>query len=291
MPRRFTRQRLTPFLFLFPQLVLVALFAIYPLLWDMVLSLESSDFVHTSFVGFDQYIAAVHDNVFWAALRNTTWYTLGTVPLTVVAALAAAEGLKHSLAGKEVLRTVYLFPYLTSWVVIGLIWKWIYSVTYGPLDILVGFFGIPAINWLGNPSLTIPSIIVASVWHELGYYMVILLAGLNSIPLAYYEASVIDGANAWARFRYITLPLLRPILFVVVLLSMINSFKVFDQIYVMTNGGPGRASLMMVNYIYSVVIDGMNMSYGAALSVILLVVILVLTVAQRRLFRENGAEE
>jgi ABC-type sugar transport system permease subunit len=184
-------------------------------------------------------------------------------------------------------RTVYLFPNLVSWVVIGLIWQWMYSVNYGVLNQALRALGLQELRWLQDPTLTIPSIAIASVWHDLGYYMVIFLAGLQSISPTIYEAARIDGANAWAQFRLITVPLLRPILFLVLVLSMINSFKVFDQIYVMTGGGPGRASLMIVNYIISVAMEEMRMGYASAISVALFAVTLTLTVLQKRVFRGN----
>ncbi|HTU03779.1 MAG TPA: sugar ABC transporter permease, partial [Candidatus Sulfotelmatobacter sp.] len=160
-----------------------------------------------------------------------------------------------------------------------------YSVNYGVLNQGLRALGFGGLRWLQDPRLTIPSIAAASVWHDLGYYMVIFLAGLQSIPPTVYEAARIDGASAWAQFRLITIPLLRPILFLVVVLAMINSFKVFDQIYVMTGGGPGRASLMIVNYIISVAMEEMRMGYAAAISVALFAVTLALTLLQKRVFR------
>ena len=291
MRRSFGRPLAAPYLFLLPQMVIVMLFGIYPIVYNIILSLQAANLGSANFVGFDQYAKAAKDRIFWLALRNTGVYTLAAVPLTVVSALAAAIALNQPIRGKKILRTIFLFPYLTSWVVIGLIWKWMYSVNYGVINRLLEIVGVHPINWLGNPSLTILSIVIAGVWHDAGYYMVILLAGLQSIPTTYYESACIDGANAMQRFRHITLPMLRPILFIVTVLSMVNSFKVFDQIYVMTGGGPGRASLMLVNYIYSVVIDGMDIGYGAALSVIMFLIILVLTVLQRRTFRGSESEE
>jgi multiple sugar transport system permease protein len=278
-------QASVPHLFLFPQLILVGLFSLYPFVYNIILSVQEFGLAGGRFVGLENYRRLLSDPVFWIAMKNTTYYTLLTVPPTSALALLAAIGLNQRLHGMAFFRTVYLFPNLVSWVVIGLIWQWMYSVNYGVLNQALRALGLQELRWLQDPTLTIPSIAIASVWHDLGYYMVIFLAGLQSISPTIYEAARIDGANAWAQFRLITIPLLRPILFLVLVLSMINSFKVFDQIYVMTGGGPGRASLMIVNYIISVAMEEMRMGYASAISVVLFAV--TLTVLQKRVFRGN----
>ncbi len=283
--QRFPWKPSAPHLFLLPQLVLVGAFSLYPFLYNILLSIEDFGLAGSRFVGLDNYRRLLSDPVFWVAMKNTAYYTLLTVPPTTALALLAAVGLNQRLRGMAFFRTLYLFPNLVSWVVIGLIWQWMYSTNYGVLNQALRAFGFAGLRWLQDPTLTVPSIAAASVWHDLGYYMVIFLAGLQSIPPAVYEAARIDGADAWDQFRRITLPLLRPILFLVLVLSMVNSFKVFDQIYVMTGGGPGRASLMIVNYIISVAIEEMRMGYAAAISVALFAVTLGLTVIQKRVFR------
>jgi multiple sugar transport system permease protein len=276
-----------PYLFLLPQLLLVGLFALYPLLYNLLLSFKEEGMFPQGFVGLDQYVLILQDEIFWTALRNTLYYTLGTVPLTVGVSLIAAFGLNQPIRGKNILRTIYLFPNLISWVVAGLLWQWMYSNNYGILNQVLNWFGLPGLEWLQNPKLTIPSLVIAGVWHGLGYYMVIFLGGLQSIAPVYYEAALIDGAGKWAQFRWVTLPLLKPIIFIVLILTMIHSFKIFDQIYVMTGGGPGRASLMLVNYIYSVIVTEMRLSYAAAISMVLFLIIMGLTILQRQLFPDS----
>jgi multiple sugar transport system permease protein len=279
-----------PYLFLLPQLILVGTFSLYPFIYNLILSFQEFEFLGNRFVGLANYTQLFMDPVFQQTFRNTLVYSLGTVPLTTALALLAAVGLNQKIRGRFLFRTVYLFPNLVSWVVIGLIWQWMYSMNYGVFNQILNSMGLHSIRWLQDPALTIPSIILASVWHDLGYYMVILLAGLQSISPSYYEAAKIDGANAWQQFKMITVPLLKPILFIVLVLSMINSFKVFDQIYVMTSGGPGRASLMIVNYIISLAMQEMRLGYAAALSVILFFVILGLTIIQRQVFKDKDME-
>ncbi len=279
-----------PYLFLLPQLILVGAFSLYPFLYNLVLSFQDFQFNGSQFVGLSNYSSLFVDPVFHQTFINTVIYSIGTVPFTAVIALLAAIALNQQIKGRALFRTAFLFPNLVSWVVIGLIWQWMYSVDYGVFNQILGFFGIHGIRWLQDPKLTIPSIIVATVWHDVGYYMVIILAGLQSISPSYYEAARIDGANAWQQFKSITLPLLKPILFIVVVLATINSFKVFDQIYVMTSGGPGRASLMIVNYIISISFQEMRLGYASALSMLLFLAILGLTVIQRLIFKDKDVE-
>ena len=288
--RRPGRTRWAPYAFLVPQLVLVGLFALYPFVYNFVLSLEEFGLAGSEFVGLANYRQVFCDPVFWTAFRNTLYYTVLTVPVTTGLALLAAVALNQKIRGRVLFRTIFLFPNLVSWVVIGLVWQWMYSVNYGIFNQILRALGFSGLRWLQDPALTIPSIAVASIWHDLVYYMVVFLAGLQSIPPSYYEAAQIDGAGGWSQFRDITVPLLRPILFMVLVLCMVNSFRVFDQIYVMTGGGPGRASLMLVNYIISIAIEEMRMGYASTVSVILFLVTFTLTVVQRRLFRDKRVE-
>ena len=284
------RARWIPHAFLLPQLVLVGLFAIYPFVYNFVLSLEEFGLAGSTFVGLANYREVFSDPVFWIAFKNTLTYSGLTVPLTTGLALLAAVALNQKIRGRILFRTIFLFPNLVSWVVIGLVWQWMYSVNYGVLNQMLRALGFSGLRWLQDPALTIPCIAAASIWHDLGYYMVVFLAGLQSISPTYYEAAQIDGAGSWSQFRYITVPLLRPILFMVLVLCMVNAFRVFDQIYVMTGGGPGRASLMLVNYIISIAIEEMRMGYASTVSVILFLVTFTLTVVQRLLFRDRRVE-
>jgi len=279
-----------PYIFLLPQIVLVGTFSLYPFVYNLILSFQEYRFNGNQFIGLSNYTNLFADPVFRQTVINTCVYSLGTVPLTVFVALFAAMALNQKIKGRAFFRTAFLLPYLVSWVVIGLIWQWMYSVDYGVFNQFMNFLGLPSIRWLQDPKLTIPSIVVASVWHDVGYYMVIILAGLQSISPSYYEAAGIDGANAWQQFKSITLPLLKPILFIVVVLSVIHSFKVFDQIFVMTAGGPGRASLMMVNYIISLITEEMRLGYASALSMVLFMAIFVLTIIQRLIFKDKDVE-
>jgi len=280
------RANWVPYLFIAPNILLVLIFSFYPLVYNFILSTQEWSLKGTKFVAFDNYVKLWHDSVFWTAVGNTIFFTIGVVPPTVVLALAIAIGLNRQIWGRLALRSAYLLPNMISWVVVGLIWKWLFSANYGILNAFLIAMHLPEQLWLQDPRLTLPCIIVANIWGNVGYYMVIFLAGLQSIPLTYYEAAEIDGAGGWSKFRFITLPLLRPIFFMVTVLSIVNSFRAFDQIYVMTGGGPGRASLVMVLYIYLSAFEVSDLSYAATMAVILFGIVFGLTLIQKKVFGE-----
>ncbi|GGG03455.1 carbohydrate ABC transporter permease [Paenibacillus abyssi] len=279
--------RIAPYVFVLPNILVVVLFAIYPLIANFVLSFTEGSFEETTFVGFDNYILAFKDESFWISLRNTLYYTLLLVPPTIVLSLVIAVGLNRAMPLKNTIRAVYLLPYLLSWSVIGLIWRWIYSSNYGILNNLLASVGLPPLRWILDPNLTIPSLAFVGIWAGVGYYMMIYLAGLQGISGTYYEAAKIDGANKWQQFIYITVPSLRPITTLIVILAVTSSFRVFEQIYVMTGGGPGRASFVLVLYIFIKGFNEFSIGYAAALSVILFLILLVITILQQKLLNRD----
>lgn len=279
--------RIAPYVFVLPNILVVLLFAIYPLAANFVLSFTDGSFGTTTFIGFDNYIAVARDESFWTSLKNTLYYTLLLVPPTIVLSLVIAVGLNRAMPFKNTIRAAYLLPYLLSWSVIGLIWRWIFSSNYGILNNYLAAFGLPPLRWILDPDLTIPSLALVGVWAGVGYYMMIYLAGLQGISGVYYEAAKIDGANKWQQFIYITVPSLKPITTLVIILSVTASFRVFEQIYVMTGGGPGRASFVLVLYIFIKGFEEFSPGYAAALSVILFLIILSITLLQQRLLNKE----
>ncbi len=279
-----------PYLLLLPQMILVGLFSLYPLLEGAVISFQDWTMEGRRWVGLANYHRMVQDPVFWVALWNTILYAAGAVPLMIVAGLLLALAVDEPLRGRMAFRALFLIPYLLSWVVVALDWQWIYSAHYGLLNWLLEGLGLRPYRWLQDPRFTLVGIIITTAWTSAGFYMVIFLAGLQSIPLEYYEAAQIDGASTWVRFRYITLPLLRPIALFVAVFAVIISLRVFDLIWVMTGGGPGRASMVMVMYIYERAFEGFQLGYASALSIFLFLVILGLTIVQLRVFSPREAE-
>lgn len=277
------RTKLIPYLFILPNVLIVILFAIYPLVSNFFMSFTDGPIGVSNFIGFENYIDMVKDKSFRIAVSNTLTYSLLLSVPTVIISLILAMGLNRVIYLKSTLRALYLLPHLFSWVVIGLIWRWMYSSNYGILNGLLANIGIRPSRWILDPKLTIPCLAFTGVWAGVGYYMVIFLAGLQGVPAGLYEAAQIDGANGLQQFYYITVPELRPIIILVVNLVVIASFRVFDQIFVMTGGGPGRASFVMVLYIYIKGMQEGKLGYASALSVVFFIILLVLTLLLKKL--------
>jgi multiple sugar transport system permease protein len=197
--------------------------------------------------------------------------------------LAVALALHQKLKGVAWIRTIYFLPVVTSWVVVALVWKWLLNPQFGVVNLLLAKVGIDGPGWWTDPSWSMPSVILASAWKDVGYAMILFLGGLQGIPEEYYEAASIDGANAWQRFRLITLPLLSPTCFFVLVISLINNIQVFDQVWVMTGGGPVNSSSVVVQQIVQNAFSYSRMGYAAAMSWVLFAIILVITVVQLRL--------
>jgi multiple sugar transport system permease protein len=210
---------------------------------------------------------------------------VGYLPLVYIGGLLLALALNQRVRGLSFFRAAYFLPVVTSWVVVALMWKWLLNPDSGMVNFALGLVGIKGPGWWTDPGWAMPSIILASAWKDLGFVMVILLAGLQSIPEDYYEAASVDGAGRWARFRRITLPLLTPSSFFVLVISLINSFQVFDQVWVMTGGGPAGSSSVVVEQIVRHAFSYQQMGYASAMSWLLFAVILVVTVFQFRLQR------
>jgi multiple sugar transport system permease protein len=214
---------------------------------------------------------------------NTLYYTFGLVPLNLVVSLGLAVWLNARLRGLTLYRMAFFLPVVTVTVAVALIWRWMYEPRAGIVDAALRAVGLPGPAWLGDTHWAMPAIILMSVWKGFGYNMVLFLAGLQGIPASIYEAAMIDGANAWQRFWRITLPLLSPVIFLAVVLTVISSFQVFDQALVMTNGGPANATNTIVLYIYQNGFQFFRMGYASAIAWVLFVVIFIFTLFQMRL--------
>jgi multiple sugar transport system permease protein len=280
------RFRLVVALFLAPSLIPLVLFLVVPMLASIGLSFASWDLLtHPRWVGLENYRGLAHDGEFHAALLHTFYFVAGYLPLVFGGGLLLALALHQRLKGIAWLRTLYFLPVVTSWVVVALVWKWLLNPQYGIVNRLLGFVGVQGPGWWLDPHWALPSIILASAWKDIGFTMVIFLAGLQSIPEEYYEAASLDGAGRWSRFRNITFPLLSPASFFVVVISLINNVQVFDQVWVMTQGGPAGSTSVVVQQIVQNAFSYSRMGYAAAMSWVLFALILVVTVVQFRLQR------
>lgn len=267
-------------LFIGPQLLGLLAFSLIPVLYAFWLSFTSwNGFGETTFVGFSNYTEQFSNPDFWKAMVNTLYYMILVVPIGIVLSMLLAVAL-NKVKGKEVYRVFFFMPVVTSSVSVGVIFMWILNGDFGILNQLLGNIGITGPNWLTDTKWVIPSIALLSIWWGLGYNMVIFLAGLQGIPKSYFEAAEIDGANSFQKFRHITLPLLTPTTFFVTIMTIISSFQVFDQAFVMTNGGPAKASYTIVFHIYDQAFVDFTMGKSSAAAMILFVIILLFTLIQ-----------
>lgn len=281
------RRRRTPLryvlLFLLPSAIPLIIFTFVPMIGSLWISLHKWNLISDmSWVGFDNYAKLLSDPKTGDVFLHTAIYIAGYLPLVYVGGLALALALNTKLAGRSFFRAAVFLPVVTSWVVVALVWQWLLNPANGLVNKILGSLGLGQPGWWTDPDWALPSVIVASAWKDLGFVMVILLAGLQAIPGDLYEAATVDGATGWQRFRRITLPLLSPSTFFVVVISLINGFQVFDQVYVMTGGGPQGASQVVVGQVYNLTFRYGRAGEGSALSWILFVVILLITVIQLR---------
>lgn len=274
-------------LFVLPYLLLFLGFRILPAIGGIGLSVADYSLTgEISYVGGENFSRLFDDDLFWNALRVTIVYSLIAVPMVVVVSLLMANLASRSVRGIKVYRAAFFLPVITSLVTTAVIWQWIYS-SGGPLNWLLGLFGIGPVPWLSSSLAVLPSLAVVAVWSRFGYDMLILMAGMLDIPQDYYEAAGLDGAGAWQKFWHITLPGLRRPLFFVVILEIVASFQVFDLIYVMTGGGPVIASYSLVYMIYDQGFGYFNFGYASAAGVVLMVITLIVSAVQRLYFKDQ----
>ncbi|MCX7708426.1 MAG: sugar ABC transporter permease [Clostridia bacterium] len=276
------RNTLRAYAFLLPNFIGFLIFTLIPVVCAMLLSFVEWDSANPMvFVGLKNYARILKDETFMISFWNTLYYTIGTVPLTMVCSLVIALVLNNKLKGIKFFRAAFFFPYIVSMVAVAVVWNMIFHPTMGPVNSFLMALGIEnPPGWTASVEWAMPAIIFASVWRQMGYFMVMYLAGLQGIPRELYEAAVVDGANSWQKFKNITLPMLTPTSFFVSVMCVINGFKIFDMVAVMTEGGPGRATNVLVLHIYNQAFLQMKFGYAAAVSMVLLVLVLSITVIQ-----------
>ena len=274
-------QRAIPYLFLLPALIALGISVFWPALQAFYFSFTTFGVDLTAaptWVGWDNIQKLLADKVFWLTVRNTLIYLIGVVPALTLLPLGLAILVNRSLRGMHWLRVAYYSPVVVSMVVAGLAWRWLYAEN-GLFNQVLQGLGIlqQGIPWLTSPALALPSVMVVTIWKGLGYYMVIYLAGLQAIPADLYEAAAIDGSDGWRRHWDITLPLMRPYLLLVSVISAIAATKVFEEIYVMTQGGPRNSSKTVVYYVYEQAFEKLEISYACTIGLALFLMILVLS--------------
>ncbi|RZA28178.1 MAG: sugar ABC transporter permease [Proteobacteria bacterium] len=289
---RFTRSTLTPYLFIAPAMVFYLGFLIYPMFVSLYTSLFDWDGMSplVEFVGLSNYFNALFvDEVTRQALLNNIWWTLGALTIPTVIGLTLALGLNRNLPGTVVLRTLFYAPSVLPLVAVGIIWSWMYNPNFGAINVILKSSGLGFLagSWLSGFDTALPSAFATYTWGSIGFPMILYLAGLQGIPKDYYEASRIDGANIWQQFWHVTLPGLRESHVIVLSLSVIGGFKVFDLIYTMTYGGPGRVTQVLGTWMYFQSFQYYHAGYGAALAWIIAVIILLVAIPYIRHMSKN----
>lgn len=273
---------LSGYLFILPNFVGFFVFLAVPVIIGFIISFSDyNGFRQFNFIGLQNYIKLFKDSFFITAFKNTIYYAVLSVPLTIMASLLLALALNRPLKGDTFFRTVYFFPSITSMIAIGIVWAIIFNPSKGPVNMFLaslGFKNLP--RWLSSSKTALSTIVLIVIWKSAGYYMIMFLAGLKAIPDSLYEAAEIDGANSWQVFKNVTWPMLSPTTFMVTILCTISSFQVFDIINITTAGGPGQSTKVIVYRIYEEGFKNLKFGYASAMAYVLFLIILVITVIQ-----------
>jgi putative chitobiose transport system permease protein len=281
---------LVPFAFMLPALALIGMFVLYPALKAIVLSFTNFNMIsEQSFVGTANYARLARDPFFWSALKNTLLYLVVVVPILTIMPIFLAVLVNKAIPGIAFFRAAIYLPVVTSLVISGLIWKWVYEEK-GVLNYFLLATGITdqPVAFLTDPANALFSVMAVTVWSGMGYYMVIYLAGLQAIPRHLYEAAEVEGVSKWQQLVHITIPLLRPSIAVVTVMSSIAAMKVFEEVYIMTQGGPLDATKTLVYYLYETAFVEFEMGYAAAIGVVLFLITLVLSLINLKLLKARG---
>lgn len=286
------REAIAGYSFMAPTIIVMGIFIILPIIYALFLAFNKVRILGGlgyRFIGFKNFIRMASDERVWIALKNTAEYVAIVVPIQTILALILALILNSPIKGKSFFRIIFFLPTVTSSAVLTLIFMWIYN-SNGLLNNLLAFFHLPTYNWIGDPSVALKSIMLMNIWSTAPFYMVIYLAALQDIPESLYEAATLDGANRFDQFVSITLPLLKPVTFFIVVMGVIGTFQLFDQSYIFSagSGGPNNSTLTVVLLIYQYAFKSLDMGYAAALALMLAGVIMLVTLIQRYFFKEEN---
>src|ERR1700722_8329577 len=293
--RSSARQRwgslLASYLFLLPTVGLLCIFTIIPLAYGLWMLFYDFDVVHgrSTFVALQNYWRLLHDSQFGFSLLNTVWYTLSVVPLILIGSIAVGVYLKKSTVARVIARVGFYVPFVLSPVVVATSWKWLLNEDLGVIDGFLKWVGMSTIPWLTDDTAARTSVVAATVWNLVGFYMLMVLAGLSQINPDLYEAAKIEGASAWRRLWHITLPLLAPTMLLIVVLATIHATQAFETILLLTDGGPAGAARLVIQNMYQSAFARLQPGYGVAQAILMLPLIGVVAWLQMRLFRKAGA--
>ncbi|OXS61666.1 hypothetical protein B1A99_03345 [Cohnella sp. CIP 111063] len=276
-------------LFIAPAFVLLAVFIFYPMFRALLISFQNFNLIsaQASFAGFANYGKLLQDEAFGASLWHSFYFTIIVLPVQTAISLGLALLVQKKFRGVGFFRTVYFLPVVVSFAIASTVFRLIYNKDYGMLNIILKGIGLPALDFLSNPDISMLGIIALCIWRAMGFVMVIFLAGLNNIPESLYEAAHVDGAGAWQRFFLITLPLLKRTMAFVVIITTMDALKIFIPIYITTSGGPAGSTSTVVHFIYETAFKQMNMGYAAAAAFLFFFLVLIVSIVQLRLFRTD----
>jgi len=276
------------FLFLLPYILVFFIFRFGPSIAGIGVAFTKWNIVgDPAFVGLKNFVRLFSDEMFGTAVLNTLLFLLFTVPVLVAGSLLIAMLLNTKLKARHTVRTLAIIPYVLIPAVVGIIWNWLYDNNFGILNYYLKGMGGKPVEWLTSEGMALISVSIVTVWSYIGYNMILFLAGLQGISVELYEAARIDGANAFQVFFKITLPQLKPICSLIITLTLINTIQIFDQIFVMTNGGPGKATLTLVQYLYGTAFQNFNLGYGSAIGCAILVILVVFVFIQSKLIKTD----
>ncbi|MBD1807227.1 sugar ABC transporter permease [Microcoleus sp. FACHB-SPT15] len=286
------REALAGYSFMTPTILVIGTFVVLPIIYALFIAFHKVRILgelNYRFIGLKSFFRMVDDERVLIALKNTAEYVSVVVPIQTILALGLALILNSQIKGKNLFRIIFFLPTVTSSAVLTLIFMWIYN-SNGLFNNILAFLGLPTYNWIGDPMVALKSIMLMNIWSTAPFYMVIYLAALQDIPVSLYEAARIDGANRFDQFISITLPLLKPVTFFIVVMGVIGTFQLFDQSYIFSagSGGPNNSTLTVVLLIYQYAFKNLDMGYAAALALMLASIIMVVTLIQRYLFKEDN---
>ena len=276
-------KKLTPYLLISPYVLHLLVFVAFPVVFSIVLTFHDWNIISPMrWVGGANYARVVKDRLFWQAIWNTVRFLLVHIPLQIIVALTLAELLNRTVRGASFFRAAFFLPVIVSGVVVTILWQQLLGYNLGILNRALTAIDLPRVPWLDDPDIAMYSIAVMATWKNVGLYVILFLVGFQTVPLSYYEAADLEGATAWQKFRYITLPIINPTLFTVVVLSTIGGFSLFIEPYIMTEGGPLNSTLSAVMYIYKQAFQYYHMGYSATLGFCFALIILFVVVIQKR---------
>jgi multiple sugar transport system permease protein len=285
---KLSKAKLLPYLMISPYLLFVLVFVVFPVLFCLFLTFHKWNIIAPmQFAGMDNYSRLFQDRLFWKAIGNTLKFLLLHIPLQLIVSLSLAWLLNHKIRAVSFFRASFFMPVIVSGVVVTILWQQLLGYDTGLINKLLMSIGLNKVGWLVDPDMAIYSIAVMATWKNVGLYVILFLVGLQTVPPQYYEASELDGASRWQQFYHITLPMINPTIFMVVILSTIGGFSLFIEPYIMTGGGPLNTTLSAVLYIYKQAFQYYNMGYSATLGFFYAIMIMTVVVLQKKFIEKE----